>query len=404
MRAVKRDFPIFKRLGERFVYLDSAATSQKPASVIAAEQYWYEHLNANVHRGVYQLSEWATEAYNESRAAIARFIGAPSAETIVFVRGTTEGLNLVAQGWAKYHLKPGDTILLTQMEHHANIVPWQLLAKEKKLSIRWWPITSSGRLVLRNIDRRLSGVKLVSMAHASNVLGTVNPIAAIIHRAHRKGIPVSIDAAKSAPHLPLNVRTLDPDFLTFSGHKMLGPTGIGALYIKPERHAEMRPYQGGGDMIASVSFKETTFKPVPEGLEAGTQALAQVYGFKAAVEYLERVGMAEVARYDAGLVQYAYRKLSAIPEVTIVGPGPADRIGLIAFLVRGVHAHDLASFLDQHGICIRAGHHCAQPLHERLGLEATARISFYLYTTRRDIDRFITALKTIIAEWHSTKQ
>ncbi|OGY50937.1 MAG: hypothetical protein A2951_00995 [Candidatus Buchananbacteria bacterium RIFCSPLOWO2_01_FULL_56_15] len=415
--GTKTDFPIFRRAGtpaRPLVYLDSAATSQKPRSVIAAEQRWYERQNANINRGAYRLAEAATLSFEAVRQKVARFIKAPSAKNIVFTKGTTESINLVTAAWARQNLKPGDVILLTRMEHHSNIVPWQLLAKEKKLSLRFWPIDQRGALTDEQPDQLFRGVRLLAITHISNVLGTINPLEKIIKQAHRHGAAVLVDAAQSAPHLLLNVRRLKPDFLAFSGHKLLGPTGIGILYVDQKRYSEMRPYQSGGDMVVDVTQRHATFKPAPHRFEAGTQPLAQVAALGAAVDYLTELGMGRIRRYEQQLTRYAYRRLAALPAVTVYGPtgdhlGSArgrpkgsrngDRGPLISFNVQGIHAHDLATWLDRSNVAIRAGHHCARPLHQRLGVAATARISFSVYNNRRDVDRFITALKQIILAW-----
>lgn len=401
--AIKKDFPIFKKAaaGKRpLVYLDSAATSQKPKAVAEAEKVWYEQFNANVHRGAYGLAETATKLYEATRAKVARFIGATTPKSIVFTKGTTEGINLVAFSWARHRLRKGSTILLTEMEHHANIVPWQLLAQEKGLTIKYWPVDGQGQLEMGAVEPLLRGVAFLALTHVSNVLGTINPATAIIKRAHEKGMVVLVDAAQSVPHMPVDVARMNPDFLVFSGHKMLGPTGVGVLYVNPERHQEMRPYQGGGDMIREVKWKSSTFKPVPWGLEAGTPPLAQVFALGKAIDYLQAIGMDTVSRHDQLLTAYAYNALSEFNEVRLYGPGPRRRSGLVSFTIEGMHAHDLATFFDQKSIAIRAGHHCAMPLHKKLGVAATARASFYIYNDRRDIDMFVRALHDIIKKWH----
>jgi len=404
---LKKDFPIFHTVyhrGKPLLYLDSAATSQKPKAVIDAISNWYETKNANIYRGVYKLAEQATAEFEAVRIKVANFIKAENSRSIIFTKGTTEGINLVAQAWAKYNLKSGDTILLTEMEHHANIVPWQMLAHEKKLKLRFWPITETGQLANIKTKTWFRGVKLIGLTHVSNVLGTINPVEKIIRAAHRHKIPVLIDAAQSAPHLPLDIKKMQPDFLVFSGHKMLGPTGIGILYISPKHFSEFKPYQGGGEMIASVSFKKTTFKNVPQLLEAGTQPLAEAIGLAAAIDYLTKISLRKVAQHSRVLVNYTYQQLKKIPEVIIYGPEPSQRCGLISFNLKNIHAHDLATELDQQGIAVRAGHHCAEPLHQRLSVKATVRVSFYLYNDLSEVDVFIQTLKTIIKKWpkHST--
>jgi cysteine desulfurase/selenocysteine lyase len=405
IKNIKKDFPIFKNVkvhGKAFIYLDSGATSQKPKMVVEAETNWYKKHNSNIHRGAYQLAEEATELFESTRSKVASFIKSKSHENIVFTKGTTDGINLVAQSWVKHNLKRGDTILISEMEHHSNIVPWQLLAKEKGFKLKFWPVTSDGKLDMTNMNSLFREVKFLSLIHVSNVLGTINPVEEIIKKAHRKNIKVLIDAAQSVPHRPIDVSKMDPDFLVFSSHKMLGPTGIGALYIKPARHKEVRPYQSGGDMILEVKQQGSTFKPVPGIFEAGTPALAQVFAFGKAIDYLNSVGMQNVLRHEKSLVQYAYQKLSAIPEVTIYGPKPANRSGLVSFTVKGIHAHDLATFLDKEGVAIRAGHHCAMPLHHKLKIDATARASFYIYNTKQDVDKLAKALQLILKQWQSS--
>lgn len=399
LTSIRREFPLLTKRAKPFVYFDSVATSQKPRSVIEAESTWYENSNANIHRGVYALAEEATAIHEQVREQVAEFLNAPSARCIAFTKGTTEGMNLIAHAWARPNLKRGDVILITEMEHHANIVPWQLLAKEKGLTLRYWPITPQGTLNLALLPKLLRGVKLVSLTHISNVLGTVNPIEKIIPICHRHGIPVAIDAAQSVAHRPLNLKKLKPDFLVFSGHKMYGPTGIGVVYIAPERWNELKPYQSGGEMIKHVEWQSSTFNAMPLLLEAGTQPLAQVAGLGAAIAFLQRIGWKTIEAHEKRLTAYAYKQLSLLPEVTIYGPKPAQRSGLVAFTVKGAHAHDLATWLDQAGICVRAGHHCAQPLHAKLKAEATARVGFGIYSTTTEVDYFIKQLKRIIIEW-----
>ncbi len=416
---IKKDFPLLQEAKVKhkpLVYLDSAATSQKPKQVIQAEKDWYEKYNANIHRGVYELAEQATMKYEIARAKAAKFIGAESNREIVFTRGATEGINLISEAWARHNLNRGDIILLTEMEHHANIVPWQKLAKEKGLKIKYWPIDENGELITLqpplsggqqknnppdkgDLGDLLKGVKFISLVHVSNTLGTINPVTQIIKQAHQKNIPILVDAAQSAPHLPINVRKMQPDFLAFSGHKMLGPTGIGVLYVKRERFAEMDVYQTGGDMIQSVTFKKSEYKTYPWKFEAGTQNLAGAIGLASAINYLQAIGMSVVSKHDQLLVNYTAKKLREIPEVTVYGPKTIKRCSVVSFTVEGIHAHDLASLLDEQGICIRAGHHCTMPLHEKLGVSATARASFYIYNDKQDADKFIKALQKIIKKW-----
>lgn len=401
---IKNDFPIFtkaKLKDKSWVYLDSAATTQKPKQVISAVTDWYEQYNANIHRGVYELSEKATQKYEESRQKVADFIGSDSARQIIFTRGTTEGINLVAQAWGRENLKPGDTIMLTEMEHHANIVPWQQLAKEKGLKIRYWPIDKDGKLILSNLEEEFKDVKLVSLVYVSNVLGTINPVSEIINQAHKRDIPVLLDAAQAVGHLPVDVDKLDVDWLAFSGHKMLGPTGIGVLYVKQDRFKEMGVYQTGGDMIKHVTYEDSTFASPPTKYEAGTQNMAGAIGLAAAVDYLNKLDMDKVVRHDKMMVAYAFGEMQKIPEVIIYGPKD-DRAGVITFTVKGIHAHDLATLFDEQSICIRAGHHCAQPLHDKLGISASARVSFYIYNDKQEVDYFIKALREIIKKWQAS--
>lgn len=399
---IKKDFPIFKQAKVKhrpWVYLDSAATSQKPRSVINAVADWYERFNANIHRGVYELAENATVKYDLARQVVAGFIKAESSRQIIFTKGTTEGINLVAGAWGRKNLRARDTILLTTMEHHANLVPWQELAKEKKLQLKFLEFDTNGELILDNLDKQLASVKLVSLVYVSNVLGTINPVKKIISHCHKKNIPVLIDAAQAVPHLPIDVQKLDCDFLVFSGHKMLGPTGIGVLYAKKERLEQMSVYQTGGDMIKEVTLKTSTYTSYPQKFEAGTQSLSSAVGLAEAIVYLQAIGMERVSRHDQMLVGYAYEQMKKIKSVEIYGPKTIKRSGSIAFNVQSIHAHDLATFLAQRGICIRAGHHCAQPLHERLKISASARVSFYIYNDKHDVDYFITALQEIIKKW-----
>ncbi len=399
---IKKDFPIFKQAKVKkqpLVYLDSAATSQKPNSVIRAVSDWYERFNANIHRGVYELAETATFKYETARQIVSSFINASSPREIIFTKGTTEGINLVANAWGRKNLRAGDVILLTTMEHHANLVPWQELAKTKKLKLRWLEFDKNGELILDKLEQQLMGVKLVSLVYVSNVLGTINPVKKIIGVCHQKKIPVLLDAAQAVPHLPIDVKKLDCDWLVFSGHKMLGPTGIGILYGKKERLEEMDVYQTGGDMIKHVTLSKSTYTTYPQKFEAGTQSLAEVVGLAEAIVYLQAIGMERVSSHDQKLVGYAYQQMKKIKAVEIYGPQTIKRSGSIAFNVRGLHAHDLATFLAQRGICIRAGHHCAQPLHDKLGIPASARVSFYIYNDKHDVDLFISALRDIIAEW-----
>jgi len=396
------DFPLLtlKQAKKPFVYLDSAATSQKPKSVIEAEKVWYERFNANIHRGVYDLAENATKMYEGTRGKVANFINAANPKSISFNRGATAGINTVVQAWVKYHLQAGDIIVLTEMEHHANIVPWQILAAEKKLKIRYWPIDNQGNLADVNYDELFANVKILSLTHVSNVLGTINPVKEIIQVAHKHGVKVLVDAAQSVGHRPIDVTDINPDWLVFSAHKLLGPTGLGVLYTNPDLFSEMQPYEVGGDMIREVKKISSIFKPMPWLLEAGTQPLAQVFALGEAIDYLSAISLKKIQQHDELLVKYLYNELNKIPTVKIFGPDPSSRSGLVSFVVDNIHAHDLATVLNEQGICIRAGHHCAQILHDVLAVPATVRVSVYIYNTKNDIDYFIKNLNQIIHHWN----
>jgi len=393
--VIRQDFPLLKRHPE-LVYLNSAATSQKPEVVIEAVSRYYRELNASVHRGAYTLSAQASEAFEQARATLARFIRADERE-IVFVRNTTEALNLVAYAWGLRNLGPGDEILLTEMEHHANLVPWHLVCERTGAKIKAIPLGPDGRLELENLSAFLTErVKLVSMVHVSNVLGTVNPVAQIAQAAKAVGALMVVDGAQSAPHMPLDVRALGADFYAFSGHKMLGPTGIGVLWGRYEVLETLAPFLGGGGMIREVFVDRSTYALPPQRFEAGTPAVAEAVGLAKAVEYLQNLGMDKVWQHERELVAYALGRLDEeLPEVRTFGPRGLDRGGVIPFVLGSIHAHDVATALDQHGIAVRAGHHCAQPLHRKLGVPATVRASFYVYTTAEDVDRFIEALKKV---------
>jgi cysteine desulfurase/selenocysteine lyase len=385
------DFPILARptsRGKRLVYLDSAATSQKPRAVIEALVDYYEQYNANIHRGVYEIAERATEAYERARVKVARFIGAGTPE-VVWVRNTTEAINLVSYSWATHNVGKGDAILLSELEHHSDLVPWQLLAERNGAELRFIPVDERGIHVLDDLDRLLEGCKLVAVSHVSNTLGTIAPLEQIVPRAHAAGALVLIDGAQGAPHLPLDVKALDVDFYTFSGHKMLGPTGIGALYAKRELLEAMPPFLSGGDMIRKVEYAHTSFAEPPRKFEAGTSNIADAIAFGVAVDYLSDVGMEWVREHEKGLTAYALARLSEYEPrgLVIYGPRDPEKIsGVISFNFADVHAHDLASILDTEGVCIRAGHHCTMPLMEKMGWNATARASFYLYNTEADVD------------------
>ncbi|HEY1881870.1 MAG TPA: SufS family cysteine desulfurase [Candidatus Cybelea sp.] len=385
------DFPILARptsRGKRLVYLDSAATSQKPRAVIQALVDYYEQYNANIHRGVYEIAERATEAYEQARVKVARFIGARTPE-VVWVRNTTEAVNLVSYSWATHNVGKGDAILLSELEHHSDLVPWQLLAERNGAELRFIPVDERGIHVLDDLDRLLDGCKLVAVSHVSNTLGTIAPLEKIVPRAHAAGALVLVDGAQGAPHLPLDVKALDVDFYAFSGHKMLAPTGIGALYAKRELLEAMPPFLSGGDMIRKVEYAHTSFAEPPRKFEAGTSNIADAIAFGVAVEYLEGVTMEWVREHEKGLTTYALARLSEYEArgLAIYGPRDPEKIsGAISFNFGDVHAHDLASILDTEGVCIRAGHHCTMPLMEKMGWSATARASFYLYNTEADID------------------
>jgi cysteine desulfurase / selenocysteine lyase len=385
------DFPILSRptsRGKRLVYLDSAATSQKPRAVIQALVDYYENYNANIHRGVYEIAERATAEYERARVKLARFIKADVSE-VIWVRNTTEAINLVAYSWGSVNLRAGDAILLGELEHHSDLVPWQLLAERTGAQLRFIPVDDRGLYVLDDLDELLAGCKLVAIAHASNTLGTIAPLETIIPRAHAAGALVLVDGAQGAPHLPLDMKALDADFYTFSGHKMLGPTGIGVLYGKNELLKAMPPFLAGGDMIRKVEYARTAFAEPPRKFEAGTGNIADAIAFGVAVEYLEDVGMEWVRDHERRLTGYALERLSELEPrgLAIYGPrDPEHMSGVLSFNFADVHAHDLASILDTEGICVRAGHHCTMPLMEKMGWSATARASFYIYNTEADVD------------------
>ncbi len=398
VERIRADFPILHQTvnGKPLVFLDSAASSQKPIPVIEAMNAYYRTTHANVHRGVYRLSEQATALYEEARRKIAAFIGAASPKEIIFTRNATESINLVAYAWARPFLREGDEILLTEMEHHSNLVPWFLVAQEKGLRIRYIPIDEEGRLRLDLLDALLTErTRLVAVTMMSNVLGTINPLRPIIEKAHAVGAVVLVDGAQGVPHLPVNVQELGCDFLAFSGHKMCGPTGIGVLWGRRELLEAMPPFLGGGDMIRRVTFEGAEWNELPYKFEAGTPAIAEAIGLGAAVDYLSQIGLEAIHRHEQALAAYAMERLSEIPGLRIVGPSPAERGGVVAFAMDRIHPHDIATILDREGICIRAGHHCAMPLHERLGLTATARASFYLYNTMEEVDRLAEGLEIV---------
>jgi cysteine desulfurase/selenocysteine lyase len=398
IERVRADFPALSRTvhGRPLVFLDSAASSQKPLPVLEAMERVYRECYANVHRGIYAFSEEATLAYENARDRVASFINAPVREGIIFTRNTTEAINLVAYAWGRTNIRSGDRILLTEMEHHSNLVPWQLLAQEKGAQLVYLPITDDGLLRMDLLDSLLDErVKLVAVTMMSNVLGTVNPVKEIICRAHAAGAVVLVDAAQSVPHMPVDVQDLDCDFLAFSGHKMCGPTGIGVLYGKEALLEAMPPFLGGGDMIRKVEWESATWNRLPWKFEAGTPAFVEGIGLGAAVDYLTGIGMEAIAAHERELTAYALERLSALLGLNIVGPPAHQRGGVVAFTFRGIHPHDIAHMLDMEGIAVRAGHHCAQPLHRRLGLTATVRASFYLYNTAEEVDALARALERI---------
>jgi cysteine desulfurase / selenocysteine lyase len=395
--ALRNDFPIFKKKinGKELVYLDNASTTQKPYSVIESITDFYTNYNSNIHRAVYQLAEEATELYEQSRKKIANFINVRP-EEIVFTRNTTESINLIAHSWARSNLKKDDGITLTEIEHHSNIVPWQILCQEIGTRLEYVGIDENGFLDLEYMIELISSkkVKLVSLSHMSNVLGTIVPIERIIKIAHEHGIPVIVDGAQSVPHMPVNVKSMDCDFLVFSAHKMLGPTGVGVLYAKKEFLENMRPFMGGGDMIKEVFKFHTNYNDVPYKFEAGTPNIADVVGFGAAIDYLEKIGMENIRRHEISLTEYALESILSLKYVTVYGPrDPKYRGGVISFNIADIHPHDLATIMNDYGIAIRSGHHCAQVLMQRLDVPATSRASFYIYNTKEDIDKFVYAIK-----------
>jgi cysteine desulfurase/selenocysteine lyase len=390
---IRKDFPILEREvrpGVRVTYLDSTATSQKPVQVIQAMDDFYRRSNANIHRGVHTLAEESTALYEGARERIAKFINAESARQVIYTRNTTESINLVAYSWARANLKQGDLVILTEMEHHSNLVPWHMLQAERGIELEFIPVTEDGLLDLTSykslLDRR---PKLVSFTHMSNVLGTINPAAEIIRLAHQAGAVTLVDGAQSVPHLTVDVQALDADFYAFSAHKMCGPTGIGALYGKLDLLEAMPPFLGGGDMIREVKLRSFRPNSLPHKFEAGTPAIAEAVGFGAAVDYLSAIGMEKIAAHEHEITEYALERLEEIPGVKLFGPSADKKGGVAAFTLDGVHPHDVAQILDQDGIAVRAGHHCAQPLHEKFGIPATSRASFYLYSTKEEVDLLV---------------
>ncbi|GAB1470759.1 cysteine desulfurase [Chloroflexota bacterium] len=396
LTEIRKDFPILNREtanGKRVIYLDSTATSQKPLQVIEAMNDYYRRSNANIHRGVHTLAEEATALYEGARESIAKFINAASTREIIYTRNTTESINLVAYSWARANLKAGDLIILTEMEHHSNLVPWQMLQAERGVELEFIPVTEDGLLDLDAYKSLLNRTpKLVSFTHMSNVLGTINPAAEIIQLAHAAGAIILVDGAQSAPHFSVDVQALDADFYAFSAHKMCGPTGIGILYGKSALLEAMPPFLGGGDMIREVKLRSFRPNTLPYKFEAGTPAIAEAIGFGAAVEYLTKVGMEDIAAHEHVITEYALERLEEIPGVKLFGPSADKKGGVASFVLDGIHPHDVAQILDQDGVAVRAGHHCAQPLHEKFGIPATSRASFYLYSTKEEVDMLVKGL------------
>ncbi len=394
---IRADFPILATQvhGKPLVYLDNAATTQKPRAVIDAVAHYYAAENANIHRGVHWLSERATAAYEGARERVARFIGGGSAREVVFTRGATEAINLVAQSWGRTFLRAGDEVLVTGMEHHANIVPWQLLGEQTGVVLRAAPVTDEGELDLDGFERLLTDrVKLVAAVHLSNAIGTINPIRRLAALAHARGIPMLVDGAQSISHLDVNVAELDCDFLVFSGHKVLGPTGIGVLWARESLLERMPPWQGGGDMISSVSFERSTWAAHPSKFEAGTPHIAGAIGLAGALDYLDHVGRPAVAAHERDLLAYAVERVGALPGVRLIGTA-RERASILSFAVAGVHPHDVGAVLDDEGVAVRAGHHCAQPIMARFGVAATARASFALYNTRDEVDVLVRGIERV---------
>src|SRR5581483_2314262 len=391
VERIRQDFPILRSTvhGKPLLYLDNAATSQKPRQVIDAITNYYLSENSNIHRGVHELSQRATEDYEKARVKIQRFLNAAHAHEIIFVRGTTEGLNLVAQTYGRQHVRAGDEVVISAFEHHSNIVPWQILCDEKGAKLRVAPINDEGELIVDEYERLLNDrTKMVSVGHVSTALGSINPVRRLVDMAHRRGIPVMLDGAQAAPHMRVDVQEIDCDFYTLSGHKMYGPTGIGVLYGKTRLLEKMSPYQGGGDMISSVTFEKTTYNVLPYKFEAGTPDIAGVIGLGAAVDYVNEIGIGNISAHEHDLVVYGTQALESIPGVRIIGTA-RETAGVLSFVIEGVHPHDVGTVLDQEGSAVRTGHHCAQPVMDRFCIPATTRASFALYNTRAEIDRLV---------------
>jgi cysteine desulfurase/selenocysteine lyase len=392
--ALRKDFPALSQSvhGKPLAYLDNAATSQTPLAVVDAIRKFYLEDCANVHRGVHELSQRATDDYENARVEIQKFLGAADSSEIIYTRGTTEAINLVAHSYGRKHVEPGDEVLISAMEHHSNIVPWQMLCEERGAKLRVAPINDAGELRMDEFEKLLSDrTRIVAVTHVSNALGTINPVKRIIELAHQRGIPVLLDGAQAVPHMKVNVRELDCDFYALSGHKMFGPTGIGILYGKRDLLKAMPPYQGGGDMIASVTFEKTTYNTLPYKFEAGTPNIADAIGLGETVRYLNQIGLDRIAAYEYDLLAYATEVVGAIPGVKLIGTAK-EKASVLSFLLEGVHAHDLGTILDREGVAIRAGHHCAQPVMDFYGVPATARASLAFYNTREEIDRLVEAI------------
>ena len=397
VQAIRAEFPILGRTvrGKPLVYLDNAATSQKPRFVLDAITRYYEEENANIHRGVHYLSERATTDYENVRTRAQRFLNAAKSSEIIFVRGTTEGINLVAQTYGRTHVGPGDEVLITAMEHHSNIVPWQMLCADQGAKLRVAPINDRGELLIDEFEKLMGPrTKIAAFTHVSNALGSINPVRRLTEMAHRQHIPVLIDGAQAVPHMAVDVQAIDCDFYTFSGHKVYGPTGIGVLYGRAALLEAMPPYQGGGDMISSVTFERTTYNKLPYKFEAGTPDIAGVIGLGAALDYVTDVGMDAIAAYEHDLLEYATEKISTIPGVRLIGTA-AEKAGVLSFVLNDIHPHDVGTILDQEGIAIRTGHHCSQPVMDRFGIPATARASLAIYNTREDIDALAKGIQRV---------
>ena len=397
VERIRNDFPILKQKvhSKPLVYFDNAATTQKPQAVIDSLTNYYSTINSNIHRGVHALSEAATEAFENSRIKIQRYINAKSEKEIIFTRGTTEGINLVANSFGKSHLNEGDEIIISAMEHHSNIVPWQLLASEKKLNLKIIPINDDGEIIFEEFEKLISNkTKLISVVYVSNSLGTINPIERIIQTAHANNIPVLIDAAQAVSHFPIDVQKLDCDFLAFSGHKLYGPTGIGVLYGKQDLLESMPPFMGGGDMISKVTFEKTTFNELPYKFEAGTSNIADAIGLGAAIDYVQNIGLENIYHYEKDILDYATKEILNLGKVKLIGTAK-NKSGVLSFIIEDIHPHDVGTFVDFEGIAIRTGHHCTQPVMDRYNIPATSRASFAIYNTREEVDLFIKALKKV---------